>query len=156
MGSLQADGDSPRRRRVRSARQGQLAAGEDEWRLFLSLAPLFAGRGQRRPMAAVLDRRTPMRSIGYGEGSLHAFGLAESPSHPDFSLRVKSDLSPQAGRGKSTSSALVFERDVELGAVGFDVALCIEVQIELDDIANAKLPKRHSGPFDRCSGRLFP
>src|SRR5260370_34062711 len=156
MGSLQADRDRPRRRSLPSARQGQLPAGEDELRLSLSLAPLFARRGQRRPMAAVLDRRTPMRSVGYGEGSLRAFGLAESPSTPDFSLRVKSDLSPQAGRGKSTSSALVFERDVELGAVGFDVALGIELQIELDDLGNAKLPKRHSGPFDRCSGRLFP
>src|SRR5216684_1483667 len=32
-----------------------------------SLAPL-AGRGRRRPTAAVLYRRTPKRSIGYGEG----------------------------------------------------------------------------------------
>jgi hypothetical protein len=40
-------------------------------------------------------------------GSLHVFGLAESPPHPDFSLRVKSDLSPQAGRGdlKATLAA---------------------------------------------------
>jgi hypothetical protein len=41
-----------------------------------SLAPHFAGSrraklalgGCRRPTAAVLDRRTPMRSIGFGEG----------------------------------------------------------------------------------------
>src|SRR6266404_8150932 len=38
-------------------------------------------------------------------GTLHAFGLAESPPHPNFSLRVKSDLSPQAGRGAPKSSA---------------------------------------------------
>jgi hypothetical protein len=31
-------------------------------------------------------------------------GLAESPPHPDFSLRVKSDLSPQAGRGKQEAA----------------------------------------------------
>ena len=33
-------------------------------------------------------------------GSIGITGLAESPPHPDFSLRVKSDLSPQAGRGE--------------------------------------------------------
>jgi catechol 2,3-dioxygenase-like lactoylglutathione lyase family enzyme len=33
-------------------------------------------------------------------GSLPISGLADSPPHPDFSLRVKSDLSPQAGRGE--------------------------------------------------------
>src|SRR6266852_1704682 len=38
-------------------------------------------------------------------GTLHALGLAESPPHPDFSLRAKSDLSPQAGRGKGTPHA---------------------------------------------------
>jgi putative peptidoglycan lipid II flippase len=36
---------------------------------------------------------------GWGEGLLPRIQLAESPPHPDFSLRVKSDLSPQAGRG---------------------------------------------------------
>jgi hypothetical protein len=34
-----------------------------------------------------------------GEGTLDAFGFAESPPHPEPSLRAVSDLSPQAGRG---------------------------------------------------------
>jgi hypothetical protein len=38
-------------------------------------------------------------------GTLHTLGLAESPPHPDFSLRVKSDLSPHAGRGEGTHHA---------------------------------------------------
>jgi hypothetical protein len=35
-------------------------------------------------------------------GSIGITGLAESPPHPDFSLHVKSDLSPQAGRGEES------------------------------------------------------
>src|ERR1700681_4376505 len=38
-------------------------------------------------------------------GTVRALELAESPPHPDFSLRVKSDLSPQAGRGEGTDHA---------------------------------------------------
>ena len=33
-------------------------------------------------------------------GTLHKFGLADSPPHPETSLRSVSDLSPQAGRGE--------------------------------------------------------
>src|SRR4029077_6113180 len=50
-----------------------------------SLAPLLRGRDEP---GSLLE--------GWDEGTLHGFGLAESPPHPDFSLRVKSDLSPQA------------------------------------------------------------
>ena len=38
-------------------------------------------------------------------GTVRALELAESPPHPDFSLRVKSDLSPRAGRGVGTDHA---------------------------------------------------
>ena len=38
-------------------------------------------------------------------GTLNTLGLADSPPHPDFSLRVKSDLSPQAGRGDPSTHA---------------------------------------------------
>jgi error-prone DNA polymerase len=51
------------------------------------LAPL-AGRGRSRSEAKAS-----------GEGDSPLADSVESPPHPDFSLRVKSDLSPQAGRG---------------------------------------------------------
>lgn len=40
-----------------------------------------------------------MRSIGYGEGTLSAREVQEKPvpPHPEFKLRLNSDLSPQAG-----------------------------------------------------------
>src|ERR1700704_2354835 len=74
---------------------------------------------------------------------------------------MRSDLSPQAGRGEGsarsiTSRPLEFERDVELGAIGFDLALGIQLQIELDDFGDAKIAQRLSGSADGRSGRLFP
>ena len=56
----------------------------------------------------------------------------------------------------SGASVLEFERDLELGAVGFDLALGIELQIELGDFGNAKFAERLSGPLDRGRGRLLP
>jgi hypothetical protein len=35
-------------------------------KFFFSLAPQLRGERHRQPMAAVLDRRTPMPGIGYG------------------------------------------------------------------------------------------
>src|SRR3979409_1212171 len=55
-----------------------------------------------------------------------------------------------------TSRALEFEGDVELGAVGFDLALGVQLQIELDDFGDPKIAQRFSGPVDRRRGRLFP
>jgi error-prone DNA polymerase len=53
----------------------------------IHLAPP-AGRGRSRSEAKAS-----------GEGDSPRAESVESPPHPDFSLRVKSDLSPQAGRG---------------------------------------------------------
>ncbi|QOZ27055.1 hypothetical protein XH93_28170 [Bradyrhizobium sp. CCBAU 51753] len=45
-----------------------------------------------------------LRGEGWGEGllphNMAAVGLAETPPHPKFKLRLNFDLSPQAGRGK--------------------------------------------------------
>ncbi len=38
-------------------------------------------------------------------GTLDRLGLADSPPHPETSLRFVSDLSPQAGRGKAAASS---------------------------------------------------
>src|SRR6266852_8290841 len=54
------------------------------------------------------------------------------------------------------ASALEFERDVELGAVGFDLALGIQLQIELDDFGDTEIPEGFSGPVERRGGGLFP
>src|SRR5216684_2706063 len=72
----------------------------DEFRLKrrdrFSLAPL-AGRGRMRPTAAVLYRRTPMRSIGYGDGDspqIHARGQPPSPGLHRTMLRIAAAIRP--------------------------------------------------------------
>src|SRR6202035_2052290 len=59
------------------------------------------GVGGLRP--PFFNRRTPMRSIGYGEGLLPQIPKttcpAASPPHPQFELHWNFDLSPRAGRG---------------------------------------------------------
>jgi hypothetical protein len=39
--------------------------------------------------------------------------------------------------GSVGSLLLEFERDVQLGAVGFDLAFGIQLQVELDDLGHA-------------------
>src|SRR5258708_18671086 len=73
--------------------------------------PLFLWRetkGITRANRAAGSRKCVFCSLapllrGEGWGELYPrIRLAESPPHPDFSLCVKSDLSPQAGRGHPT------------------------------------------------------
>src|ERR1700704_475842 len=118
-------------------------------RLFSS-PPFFAGR----------DERTSLLE-GWGEGALRAFSLAETPLTRNSSSARISYLSRQAGEVRNrlapiASLILEFERDVELGAVGFDLALGIQLQIELDDLGHAKIPESFPRPLDRCRGRIFP
>src|ERR1019366_6435392 len=68
---------------------------------------------------------------------------------------------PPAGRGSArriaiASSALEFERYLELGAVGLDLARGIQLQVEQDDFSDTKIPKGLAGPVDRRRGGLFP
>src|SRR5438034_1184614 len=73
-------------------------------------------------------------------------------------------LSPLfAGRGKASRAyaslalgTFEFERDVELGAIGFDLAFGVQLQIELHDFGDAKIPEGLSGSADGHRGRLFP
>ena len=53
-------------------------------------------------------------------------------------------------------SILEFERNVELGTVGFDLALGIQLQIEFHDFRDTKFPQGFSSPVDRGLGRLLP
>ena len=53
-------------------------------------------------------------------------------------------------------STFEFERDFHLGAVGFDLALGVQLQIELDHFGDAKIPQCFSGSVDGRRGRLFP
>jgi error-prone DNA polymerase len=76
-----ADPDEEGLKRIQSSFRGARNAS------LIHLAPL-AGRGRSRSEA---------KASGEGD-SPHAESV-ESPPHPNFSLRVKSDLSPQAGRG---------------------------------------------------------
>src|ERR1700737_1706702 len=57
---------------------------------------------------------------------------------------------------RQAPSILEFERDVELGAVGFDLALGIELQVELDDFGDTEIPEGLPGPVERRGGGLFP
>ena len=54
------------------------------------------------------------------------------------------------------SSVLELERDVELGAIGFNLAFGIKLQIELDDFGDAEISQGFAGPFDGGRGRLLP
>ena len=56
-----------------------------------------------------------------GEGALDGHRLAESPPHPETSLRFVSDLSPQAGRGEETTP--LFE--IRIGKSVGGIAACV-------------------------------
>src|ERR1700681_424225 len=51
---------------------------------------------------------------------------------------------------------LEFERNVELGTVGFDLSFGIQLQIEFHDFRDTKFAQGFSGPVDRGLGRLLP
>ena len=55
-------------------------------------------------------------------------------------------LSPEKRGVTKISRTFELERDLELGAVGFDLALGVELQIERDDLGDAQIPQRFSGP----------
>src|SRR3954447_24373463 len=62
---------------------------------------------------------------------------------------------PSRGR-QERSAALELERDLDLGAIGFDPAFGVELHIELHDFGDAKVAKRLAGAVDRHLGGLFP
>src|SRR6187399_1048005 len=51
---------------------------------------------------------------------------------------------------------LELERDVHLGAVRLDLALGVELQIELDDLGDTEVAQGFSGAADRRGRGLFP
>ena len=57
------------------------------------------------PLGAFLSPRRlwgeVARTLRAGEGAIDRLRLADSPPHPETSLRFVSDLSPQAGRGEA-------------------------------------------------------
>src|SRR4051794_26013033 len=59
-------------------------------------------------------------------------------------------------RGTRESAALELERDLDLGAIGFDPAFGIQLHIELHDFGDAKVAKRLAGAVDCHFGGLFP
>src|SRR5260370_41042154 len=77
------------------------------WRA-LPPRPALAGRGQRRPMAAALHLRTPLRSIGYGEGHLSAnteiAANADPRPSPPPALQEIAPPTPGGARARLTRS----------------------------------------------------
>src|ERR1700704_6506231 len=66
-------------------------------------------------------------------------------------------MGPRFPRGRRSCSApLELERDLDLGAIGFDPALRIQLHIELHDFGDAQFAQRFAGPVDRYLGGLFP
>ena len=51
--------------------------------------------------------------------------------------------------------ALELERDAELGAVGLDLAVGVQLQIQLYDLGDAQIAQRLAGAADRRRGGLF-
>src|SRR5688572_20899654 len=55
----------------------------------------------------------------------------------------------------SADLALVLEREFDLGAVDFDLAV-VQLHVELSDLRNAQIAQRLSGACDGRPGRLLP
>ena len=51
---------------------------------------------------------------------------------------------------------LELERDVHLGTVRLDLALGVQLQIELDDLGDTEVAQGFSGAADRRGGGLLP
>src|SRR5258708_37111926 len=82
----------------------------------------------------------------------HPTCLPAGEDEPRFFL----PLPPRGKRENRHMSILVFERDVELGAVGFDLALGIQLQVEFDDFGDTEVPEAFPGPVERRGSGLFP
>src|ERR1700674_2625259 len=137
MGSLQAARHRPRRRSVPSARQGRLPAGQDE-------------------LDRHCERSEAIQTI-YAEHWIASFAsllaMTKAAAKRARQNRTRFLVEPSSS---GASSVLEFERDVELGAVGFDLAFGIQLQIELDDFGDAKIPEGLPRPLERGRGRLLP
>ena len=64
-------------------------------------------------------------------------GEAKRRSNPFFGVHNPDCFAPLANT--VVASALEFERDFQFGAIGFDLARGIQLQIELGDFGNAKV-----------------
>src|SRR6478752_10759114 len=65
-------------------------------------------------------------------------------------------LCPPYALASEYPSILELERDVQLGAVGLDLALGVKLQIELDDLGDTEVAQGFSGAADRRGCGLLP
>src|ERR1700692_1299724 len=80
-------------------------------------------------------------------------GNAETPT----SLRQRREVGNAEYKFvAAAASTLKLERDFQLGPVGFDLTLGVQLQIERDNLGDAKVAEGFSGPGDGRGGRLFP
>src|SRR3974390_457279 len=56
----------------------------------------------------------------------------------------------------SSSGALELERHIKLGTIGFYFSFGVQLQIEFDDLCDAKISEGFCGFFKRVGGGLFP
>ena len=94
-----------------------------------------------------------MRGEGWGEGLYPRIRLSESPPSPASGRGEKREQPANYKKTRPTkpdaffsfepsnwsASVLEFKRDVELGAVGFNLAFGIKLKVELDDFGDAKI-----------------
>src|SRR5436309_15581987 len=104
----------------------------------LSLPRPLTGRGR------IASKMRPGRTL---RGALHSFHLRKEGPSP---------LPAKSGERERRQSLRAFEleRDVELGAVGFDLAFGIQLKVELDDFGDAQIAQRLAGQVDG-GGRRF-
>src|SRR6195952_6006864 len=79
------------------------------------------------------------------------------PPTPSFKRKARRLWVPAFARTTGSRSApLELERDLDLGAIGFDPALGVELHIELHDFGDAQFAQRFAGAVDRYLGGFFP
>src|ERR1700748_425306 len=71
-------------------------------------------------------------------------------------LNVKDSRVRAAKKAMIWSSALDFERQLDLRALCFHLSLRVQLHIEFDDFCDANIAERFGGLFDRVGGGLFP
>jgi hypothetical protein len=55
---------------------------------------------------------------------------------------------------QSTLCSFIFERYLELRAIGFHLSFWVQLHIEFDDFCDAKIAERFGSLFDRVDGGL--
>src|SRR5262249_3408980 len=96
----------------------------------------------------------PFRSPARSRAGTSAGTERSGPESGCAGIPVRLAAAPAAA-ARTLAAALVFERDVDLGPIGFDLAV-VELHVELDDFRDTQVAQRFRCPFDSVLGRILP